>query len=230
MRRVLRTLLFILLLVGVLVVAAVAYVVHHTAPLRHTEQNVPNAQVALVLGASVSSKGVLSSVLAERADAAVRLYKQHKVERILVTGDNSTLQYDEVYPIGKYLLAHDIPQKDIFLDYAGFDTYSSLYRAKEVFGVQSMIITTQYFHLPRALYLAEHFGITAYGVDVAETSDNYTLNALREIPATLKMLFDIELLRKPKYLGQSFPIVGDGTATWVGGAVELIYFKDDSTN
>src|SRR4051812_25686375 len=77
----------------------------------------PAQQVALVLGASIKSNGALSTVLEERADAAIALYKAHKVSKILVSGDNSTLEYNEVYPVGKYLVGHDIPVADIFLDY-----------------------------------------------------------------------------------------------------------------
>lgn len=186
---------------------------------------VPDAQAALVLGASVSSDGTLSPVLKERADAAVELYLAHKVEKILVTGDDSTLEYNEVYPIGKYLLAAGVPEKDIFLDYAGFDTYSSMYRARDVFDVRSMIITTQRFHLPRAIYLARHLGINAVGFDAAAPGEKYLENSLREIPASLKALWDLAVRREPRYLGPQFPITGEGTQTWLGGKVQMIYFK-----
>lgn len=185
----------------------------------------PSAEAALVLGASVASNGTLSLVLKERADKALELYQTHKVRKILVTGDDSTLEYNEVYPVGKYLIAAGVPKDDIFLDYAGFDTYSSMYRAREVFAVRSMIITTQRFHLPRAVYVARRLGIAAYGLDAAGSGEGYFINALREIPATLKALFDLAARREPKYLGAQFPIGGDGTPTWVGGKSQMIYFR-----
>jgi SanA protein len=189
--------------------------------------SVPQMEVALVLGASIKSDGELSPVLEERADAAIALYDAHKVTKILVSGDNSTFAHDEVYPVGKYLLHYGIPESDIFLDYAGFDTYSSMYRAKNIFGVTSMIISTQRFHLPRALYLARSLGIDAVGLDASAGNGYYMYNALREIPATAKSLMDLALHRQPRYLGPQFFVTGDGAATWVGPKAQMIYFSDE---
>ena len=192
----------------------------------YTLGDVPTTQAALVLGASVTSAGVLSAVLQERADVAVYLYKAHKVEKILVTGDDSTLTYNEVYPTGLYLQAAGIPQKDIFLDYAGFDTYSSMYRARDVFQVSSLVVVSQRFHLPRALFIARALGLVAYGVDAGAPSELYFANSLREILASVKAVGDVLLGRVPKYLGMQFPITGSGAPTWVGNQAELIYFKN----
>jgi SanA protein len=200
------------------------YVVAATYSSIKSAANVPQTQVAVVLGASVTTTGVLSQVLQERADAALMLYRAHKVEKILVTGDNSTLEHNEVYPVGKYLLAAGVPQRDIFLDYAGFDTYSSMYRARAVFGVQSMTIVSQRFHLPRALFIAHTLGLSAYGVDVSG-NETYIINSLREIPATAKAAADLLFGRVPQYLGDTFPITGDGSQTWVGDTPNLLYFK-----
>ncbi len=188
-----------------------------------TDTTLPKAQVALVPGASVASNGMLSPVLKERADKAAELYESGTVSKILVTGDNSTLNYDEVYPVGKYLLALGIPQKNIFLDYAGFDTYSSMYRAKEVFGVTSVIVVSQRYHLPRAVFIARSLGLDAVGVDASQ-GEKYLAYSLREIPASIKAVFDLVVARVPKYLGTQFPVGGDGAATWVGSSTEMIYF------
>lgn len=191
-------------------------------------QHIPHAQVAVVLGASVTSAGVLSPVLQERVDTALALYRAHLVSKILVTGDNSSIVHNEVYPVGKYLLAVGVPQKDIFLDYAGFDTYSSMYRARTIFGVQSMIVVTQRFHLPRAIFISRMLGMDAYGVDASGMSESYVGNAIREIPATVKAGFDLLSARTPQYLGVSFPIEGSGLPTWVGDPPDLIYFRSGS--
>ena len=114
---------------------------------------VPMTEVALVPGASVVG-GKPSRVLAERADMAIELYDQGKVLKILVTGDNGELTHDEVTPVRRYLLDAGIPADDIFLDHAGFDTYSSMYRARSVFDARSVTVVTQDFHLPRALFIA----------------------------------------------------------------------------
>ena len=173
--------------------------------------DIPQSQVALVLGASVV-RGAPSPVLKARADGAVTLYKSGKVEKILVTGDNGALSYDEVTPVRKYLLDAGIPAGDIFLDHAGFDTYSSMYRTRDVFQADSVVIVTQDFHLPRALFVARHLGVEAYGYVAAGegTAGVY----LREIPASGKALLNLFTRRVPKYLGDVIPITSDGSTTW----------------
>ncbi len=173
---------------------------------------VPNTDVALVLGASVF-RGSPSPILAERADVAIALYQEGKVGKILVTGDNGALTHDEVTPVRKYLLDAGVASQDIFLDHAGFDTYSSMYRAREVFLVRSLTIVTQDFHLPRALWIARHLGLNAYGV-VAEGGEHSQYDYVREIPASIKAFFDVLTDRQPKYLGPTIPLSGNGEETW----------------
>ena len=172
---------------------------------------IPQAQVAIVLGASVVENEP-SPILAARANAAIQLFQDGKVSKILVTGDNATTNYNEVNPVERYLLAAGIPAQDIFLDHAGFDTYSSMYRAKAVFQAQSAIIVTQDFHLPRAVFLARALGIQAYGYD-AEGSGTF-FDYAREIGASAKALLDLAIHRLPEYLGTPYPLTGDGQATW----------------
>ncbi len=135
------------------------------------------------------------------------------MSKILVTGDNGALSHDEVTPVRKYLLDAGIPAEDIFLDHAGFDTYSSMYRARAVFGAQTITITTQDFHLPRALWIARHLGLTAYGL-AAPGGEISLYDHVREIPASLKALWDVLTYRVPKYLGPAIPLSGDGQTTW----------------
>jgi SanA protein len=174
--------------------------------------DIPQTEVAIVLGASVVH-GVPSPVLAARADAAIALYQAGKVLKILVTGDDSGLSHDEVTPVRKYLLDAGIPGEDIFLDHAGFDTYSSMYRARHVFGVLSATVVTQDFHIPRALFIARAVGIDAYGYD-ADNRASLLQNYLREIPASLKALWDVIAERELAYRGAPIPLSGDGTTTW----------------
>ncbi len=174
--------------------------------------NVPNTRAALVLGASVL-RGKPSPVLEERAHTAVGLYMMGKVSKILVTGDNGALNHDEVTPVRKYLIDAGIPPEDIFLDHAGFDTYSSMYRARDVFKADSLTIVTQDFHMPRAVFVAERLGITTYGV-VPERGQGDLYDYVREIPASVKALVDLVVNRSPKYLGEEIPLSGDGTVTW----------------
>ena len=218
----LRTLLIYLvrvaLVVAFLSVVLFAYIEYATHASIYSSINaLPHTEVALVLGASVTTEGTLSPILQERADEAIALYQAGKVDKILVTGDNATLSHDEVDPVGKYMVAAGIPKEDIFLDHAGFDTYSSMYRARDVFEVSSMTIVSQPFHLPRSVFIAHALGITAYGAGAGE-GEPYIYNYLREIPASVKAVYDLAFSRVPKYLGQQYPITGDGSDTWGGAA------------
>ncbi len=177
-----------------------------------TPDDAPHTQAALVLGASVA-RGKPSPVLEERAHTAVALYMMGKVSKILVTGDNGALTHDEVTPVRKYLIDAGVAPEDIFLDHAGFDTYSSMYRARDVFVADSITVVTQDFHMPRALFVARSLGIEAYGV-VPEQGQGDAYDYVREIPASVKALFDLAIRRSPKYLGDTYPLDGDGSVTW----------------
>jgi SanA protein len=130
----------------------------------YTDPNiVPEAQVALVLGASVTSKGQLSDILVDRVLTALELYNNGKVKKILVSGDYSSEYYNEVGAVKKYLAEKNISEKDIYLDQAGFDTYDSIYRAMDVFEAKSIIVVSQDYHLPRAVYIGRSIGLPTYG-------------------------------------------------------------------
>lgn len=165
-----------------------------------TISGAPARTVVIVPGAAVLRSGALSAVFLDRANAAAVLYQAGKAQKILVSGDNSTLEHNEVDPARKYLVSRGIPEADIYLDHAGFDTYSTMYRAHEIFGVTSAIIATQTFHLPRALFIARAVGIDAVGY----RADNVHLlvrNEVRESLARLKALWDVGIHRIPKFLG-----------------------------
>ena|SRR3989344_4915345 len=168
--------------------------------------------VAMVLGASVI-QGEPSPVLRERALGALELYRTGKVQKILVTGDDSVAGFDEVTPVREMLQAEGVLAEDIFLDHAGFDTYSSMYRARDVFEIKDVVVVTQAFHLPRAVFLARTLGLEAYGLAVPERGDPLT-NDLREWGASHKAMFDLLMIRVPTYLGPHYPITGNGQETW----------------
>src|SRR5262249_43095405 len=130
-------------IVAIIVIAAFLVVTKSAAPYLYA----PNAEVIIIPGAGVLANGSLSPVLQDRVDAAIRLYQAGKAEKILVSGDNSTLSHNEVNPMSNYLMTNGIPAQNIFLDHAGFDTYSTMYRARAIFDVTSAIIVTQSFHL-----------------------------------------------------------------------------------
>ncbi len=171
-------------------------------------KDLPEAEAVIIPGAAIFSNGDLSAILKDRVDIAILLYKDKKVSKILVSGDNSSVGHNEVNPVRNYLLKNDIPEGDIFLDHAGFDTYSTMYRARDIFGVTSVIIATQAFHLPRAVFIAKELGIEAYGIK-ADISQPLFYNYIREIFAKEKAVFDLALHLKPKFLGEKIPIMGD---------------------
>ena len=172
----------------------------------------PDAEVALIPGAAVLEDGALSPIFIDRVDMAIKLYEAKKVSKILVSGDNSTVIHNEVNPVRLYLISKGIPDQDIFLDHAGFDTYSTMYRARDIFGVSSALITTQSFHLPRAIFIARELGIKTYGVN-ADVGHILFSNNIREVFADEKAVLDLIFSRKPKYLGDKIPITGDGRKT-----------------
>mgnify|MGYP001572373834 FL=1 len=174
--------------------------------------NIPKTEVAVILGASILSDGSLSPILVDRVEAAIKLYESEKVKKILVTGDNSSLAYNEVNPVRIYLLRNNIPDKDIFLDHAGFDTYSSMYRARDIFLAESMTVVTQSFHLPRSVFIARTLGLNAYGMNADDGQYKFK-NYVREMFANVKAVINLILKREPKYLGEEIPISGDGRKT-----------------
>lgn len=177
--------------------------------------DVPSKKVALVLGAKVYADGRMSDIVKDRALTVIDLYSSGKVEKVLVSGDHGTKTYDEVNTIKDYLLQNGVPAADIFLDHAGFDTYDSVYRARAIFQVPSMIIVTQDFHLPRAVYEARALGMDTVGFSADRHEYlSAAFNEFRESLARVKAFFDVTFQSKPKFLGEVIPIDGDSTLSW----------------
>src|SRR6185369_10180527 len=124
----------------------------------------PEADAAIILGAAVSPNGLLSGVLQDRMDRGIQLYRAKKVKKLLLSGDHGQSSYDEVTAMGRYALQHGVPAEDIFLDHAGFTTYETMYRARDVFQVRRALVVTQEFHLSRSVYIARSLGLEAWGV------------------------------------------------------------------
>lgn len=177
--------------------------------------NLPNTEAIIVLGAKVFPDGRMSDMFEDRIITAVELYESGKSKKILVSGDHSNKDYDEVNTAKDYLLKHGVKKEDIFLDHAGLDTYDSLYRAKEIFKINSAVIVTQNFHLPRAVYIGKNLGIEVYGLSADKHYySNIEYSKVREIFADVKAFFDIAIKNKPKFLGEPIPITGDNSKSW----------------
>lgn len=212
---------FIILLTGILfsllLFLAINWHILNTSSSFIFEPNekIASKQTVLILGARVYNDGRMSDILKDRVLTALELYNNKKVERILVSGDHGQKKYDEVNTIKEFLLQNEVRPEDIFLDHAGFDTYDSIYRAKAIFNVESLIIVTQRFHLPRAMYIAKSLNLDAIGVTADRhvyVMENY--NQLRESFARLKAFWDVLIKAKPKFLGSPIPITGDSKLSW----------------
>jgi vancomycin permeability regulator SanA len=165
----------------------------------------PEAQVALVFGAGLRRDGSPTAILRDRVQSAVELYRSGKVSKLLMSGDNRFIEYNEPGAMREYALSLGVPDKDIVLDFAGRRTYDSCYRAKYIFGIRSAILVTQPFHLPRALYTCHSMGIEVTGF-AAENIRYRKISELywniREIPAMLVSVIEVKFTHPLPVLGE----------------------------
>lgn len=173
------------------------------------------ADCILVLGAGVYTNGMPTPILKDRLDRAVELYRSGAARKLLLTGDNGTQEYDEVKVMKDYCLKEGVAAEDIFLDHAGFSTYESIYRARDVFGVKSAVVVTQRYHEYRALYIAKRLGLSVRGVAADEKGySGKGYREMREVFARDKDFFKCLYQPKPTYLGEPIAMDGDGRVTW----------------
>ncbi|WP_394813922.1 SanA/YdcF family protein [Streptomyces litchfieldiae] len=167
-----------------------------------TVDNAPSAPVAVVFGAGLRPDGEPTQWLAHRLDAAAELYHSGRVRALLVTGDNSTEDYNEPDSMRRYLVEHDVPADRIVADYAGFNTWNSCARAASVFGVSEALLVTQDFHIRRALALCEAAGIDAHGVAVPEwRSPVWVFSGLREMAGAVTAVYQAAFTPSPTFPG-----------------------------
>lgn len=182
------------------------------------DKNLPkDADAIIVLGAGVDDNGVASDILVDRLETALEVYKNSRSSKFLLSGDHGKIGYNEVGAMKDYIMDHEnIKEENIFLDHAGFSTYETMYRAKEIFKVKKAIIVTNEYHLPRALYIADKMGIEAYGVNADKRNyiyiDNYKK---RENLAKIKDFMYTNIIKpEPTFLGDVIPIsTSDGRIT-----------------
>lgn len=168
----------------------------------------------LILGAGVWDDGSPSQMLEDRLKQGIKLYEAGVSDRLLMSGDHGRLNYDEVNAMKQYAKDAGIPSGNIFMDHAGFSTYESLYRARDIFKADKILIITQEYHLYRAIYIAEGLGIEVYGV----ASDlrpyiGQSYRDTREILARVKDFFYVMIKPEPTYLGDAIPVSGNGDLT-----------------
>lgn len=173
-----------------------------------------DADCIMVLGAGIRDEETPTPMLADRLDAGILLYKNGVAPKILLTGDNGTVTHNEIHVMLNYVKKAGVPEEDIFCDHAGFSTYDSMYRAKSIFEVESLMVVTQTYHEYRALYIAEKLGLEAKGI--ASDQEKYAGQQFREIREVLARVKDWgKTLLKPEATlgGESLPISGNGIST-----------------
>ncbi len=211
----------ILLSVSLLCVSFVAFA--NILMLSSTKDSIITSQQAselddvdciLVLGCLVRSDGTPSDMLEDRLLTGVDLYFSNNGTKLLMSGDHGQAEYDEVNAMKGFALSQGVPSDDIFMDHAGFSTYESVYRAKEIFGADKVIIVTQSYHLSRALYIAQQLGIEAFGVasDIRSYKGQSSRD-IREVLARSKDFVYTVFKPYPKYLGEPISLTGDGNVT-----------------
>lgn len=173
-----------------------------------------NVDCILVLGCGVYADGTPTAMLHDRLRRSVDLYDLGAAPKLLMTGDHGREGYDEVDAMKTFAVDAGIASENVFMDHAGFSTYESMYRAKEIFRAKKIIIVTQEYHLYRAIYIAESLGMEAYGVSSDYRSYGGQLRYdIREVLARVKD-FGMSIIQpEPTYLGEAIPISGDGNLT-----------------
>lgn len=215
MRKLLNIIVFLLIAGLLAVVFLQVYVNQTSAPYITNEfQELEPAYTGIVLGASVRPDKTLSPILQDRVDAALKAYQMGKIKRFLLSGDHGQVDYDEVNAMKAYLNERNVPDSDIFLDHAGFDTYDSMIRARSIFNVGNAIVFTQKFHLSRAVYLGRHLDLELQGFAVDPV--NYEPSSYlqrREWLANIKAWTEIHIEKAPTFEGIAIPITGDSAPT-----------------
>ena len=168
----------------------------------------------LVLGCGIHDDGSPSSMLQDRLRRSVELYEAGAASRLLMSGDHGRTGYDEVDAMKSFAVEAGIPSENVFMDHAGFSTYESMVRAKEIFQAEKIIIVTQEYHLYRAMYIGQQMGMEVYGVssDYRRYRNQDNMNT-REVLARAKDVFSCICWPEPTYLGETIPIWGDGNLT-----------------
>ncbi len=208
MRAVLLMTVALFLALGLVVGYAVwTLTIRYASSIHQTPELVPEGRVALVFGAGYWPDGTPSDVMKDRVEAAVELYAAGRVEKLLFSGDNRQVDYNEPGKMAEYALTLGLPEHAIALDFAGRRTYDSCYRARDIFGVEDVVLVTQRYHLPRALFTCEQLGLRAEGY-VADRRPYVYIRSYwtREVPALWLAWWETSVTHPVPVLGDPVPI------------------------
>ncbi len=214
MKKIFKT---IIILITIVIIITVAINLHICLSVKNqiiTDFNKEdNYDAVLVLGAGIRGNKP-SPLLRERLDKGIDIYKSGAANKIIMSGDHGTKEHDEVNVMKSYAIENGVPSEDIFMDHAGFSTYESVYRAKEIFKANSIVIVTQEYHLYRALYIANSLKVQAVGSDASlERLGGQTYRDVREVLARNKDFITCIYKPEPTYMGEEIPITGNGDIT-----------------
>lgn len=209
--------LIVIAIISIILVLSINFYVVGIAKNKMIKDNdyslLKDVDCILILGAGIWGDKP-SPMLQDRLDEGIKLYKEGIASKIIMSGDHGREEYDEVNIMKEYAIEQGVSSEDIFMDHAGFSTYESIYRAKEIFDADNIVIVTQEYHLYRALYIADKLDINAYGVNSDPRKySGQTFRELREILARNKDFVNCILKPEPTYLGESIPVSGDGDIT-----------------
>jgi vancomycin permeability regulator SanA len=217
----LKTIVMILLclaLVGVIALCSINGYVKSVAKERivtvEKTANLEDIDCIIVLGCQVRDDGTLSHMLRDRLMRGLEVYHAGAAPKLLMSGDHGRKEYDEVNAMKQYAIENGVPSEHVFMDHAGFSTYETVYRAKEIFEADKVIIITQEYHLYRALYIADKLGLEAYGVSAdLNKYAGQSMRDFREVLARCKDWAMCIFKPEPTYLGESIPVNGNGDVT-----------------
>lgn len=215
--KILLVLVVLGVIVGIGVIAANAHIKSVTKDYIISEselKNLDDIDCILVLGCGVWDDGTPTDMLADRIKVGIRTYETGVSDRLLMSGDHSRKDYDEVNTMKAIAVENGIPADNVFCDHAGFSTYESMYRASDIFGADKIVIVTQSYHLPRAIYDAQKLGIEAYGISADErTYMGQMYRDVRELLARAKDFVWCIVQPEPTFRGEKIPITANGSLT-----------------
>lgn len=215
MKKIIKIITLLILIIILVVITLNIYVIESTKPLIKNISNIDieNIDCIIVLGAGIRGENP-SPMLEDRLLTSIELYEKNISNKIIVSGDHGRTNYDEVNVMKNYLIEKGIPSENIFMDHAGFSTYDSIYRAKEIFKAKKVVIITQEYHLYRALYISKELELDAYGISATKRNYMFQLKRdIREFAARIKDFIKCIFKSKSTYLGEIIPVSGNGDIT-----------------
>lgn len=199
-----------LAIIGLIAIVSVNYYVKSSTKnkIYYTVKKFPKNDVGIIFGAGINGNQP-SKYLKDRLDAGILLYKMKRINKILLSGDNGRDEYDELTVMKNYCYNHGVDTTKIFVDYAGFDTYSTMYRAKHIFKIKKATLISQEYHLNRAIYIGQKLGIKSAGYSANNGEyHGYKYVCFREYGSIFKSFFDVLRNREPRFLGTPINING----------------------